>query len=251
MRQVRLHLHRWQKIYGWSWVYLFGIALVLMGQNVIRYAKHSSYDPSGMLRLLGFGFLTFFACVPILIIGAQALAQRLPRHYQWGAIGLIIGTLAVFYLCTDSLQYLLGIQEHFFSNTYLRFFFGRAILFQTALAVAICYQLRPVPQPTPLPTITGMNGRKKVSLQTHRVYWVEVDDHYLKIHYEGGQLLKRATLDQLTAELEPEFVRVHRKYLVNRQYIIGTERAGRDTYLLLRNGARVKVGRSFSSKVLD
>lgn len=93
--------------------------------------------------------------------------------------------------------------------------------------------------------ISANQGRKEVTIKTDLIEWIEADDHYLKIHLANQSLIKRTTLEKMAEELQPEFVRIHRKYLVNKNEIVGKEKAGRDEYVVMKTGAKVKVGRSY------
>ncbi len=88
-------------------------------------------------------------------------------------------------------------------------------------------------------------GRKKITVPTELITWIEADDHYLKIHCSEGMLVKRSTLEKMTAELNPDFARIHRKYAVNKKRVVGKEKLNRDEFLILSTGERLKVGRSY------
>lgn len=53
------------------------------------------------------------------------------------------------------------------------------------------------------------------------IRWVEADDYYCKVHVAGKTFLVSKTLKKFSEDLavRPEFVRVHRSYMVNVQHV--------------------------------
>jgi hypothetical protein len=75
---------------------------------------------------------------------------------------------------------------------------------------------------------------------------LEMEDHYLRIHTAVGSDLILLRLRDALAELGPKRGRqVHRSWWVAETAVASTERAGPRTLLVLRNGLRVPVSRSF------
>ena len=94
--------------------------------------------------------------------------------------------------------------------------------------------------------ISGMVGRKEITVPASRIKWIESDDHYLKIYTKEYTLIKRATLENMAIDLQPEFIRIHRKFLVNKKAILSTERSQRDEFVVLNSGEKLKVGRTYN-----
>jgi hypothetical protein len=76
--------------------------------------------------------------------------------------------------------------------------------------------------------------------------YIEVEDHYLRIHTRLGNCLLLLRLSDAVAELDPTLGRqVHRSYWVARPAVSSIERDRYRVRLVLNNGARVPVSRTF------
>ena len=81
---------------------------------------------------------------------------------------------------------------------------------------------------------------------------LEMEDHYLRIHTALGSDLILLRLRDALAELGPARGRqVHRSWWVAEGAIASTERSGARSLLVLRNGLRVPVSKSFRDDVKE
>jgi len=82
-------------------------------------------------------------------------------------------------------MYLFGFFDSIPSSKYAKQYFGREALFHSIIMVAcglyIQYGNREV-KVARHKIITAYLGKKEMSIQSKDIDWVEVDDHYLKIH---------------------------------------------------------------------
>lgn len=80
------------------------------------------------------------------------------------------------------------------------------------------------------------------------IEWVEAEGDYVRLHAEGGGLM-RGTLTALAERLDPQvFVRVHRSAICRRDAITGLRRKPTGAVVaLLASGAEAPVGRSYVS----
>lgn len=80
---------------------------------------------------------------------------------------------------------------------------------------------------------------------------LEMEDHYVRVHTEQGSDLILMRLRDAVAELQGlDGLQVHRSYWVAAQAVTGVERRpDGKAVLLLRNGLRVPVSRSYASAV--
>lgn len=102
----------------------------------------------------------------------------------------------------------------------------------------------PEPAATPfLDRIPSRLGRTLLAL--------EMEDHYVRVHTEQGSDLILMRLRDAVAELQGlDGLQVHRSYWVAAQAVTGVERKpDGKAVLLLRNGLRVPVSRSYASTV--
>jgi hypothetical protein len=78
---------------------------------------------------------------------------------------------------------------------------------------------------------------------------LEMEDHYLRIHTMVGSDLILLRLRDALAELGPERGRqVHRSWWVAEGAVTSTERSGARTLLVLRNGLKVPVSKTFKEQ---
>lgn len=83
-------------------------------------------------------------------------------------------------------------------------------------------------------------------IAVEKVEYVQAQDDYISIHSAGRDYLKTQSLAELATQLDPaQFVRVHRSYLLNLQFLQGLERATKDNFVaVLRDGQRIPISRS-------
>ena len=237
------HLNR-RKVFWYSVVYLILTAVVLMIQNYIRYGGHSSYDPSIGATYLSVSVLGF---IPIIGLVHQSLGwfpNWKANHY--GAFATVSGLLIIlcFFLISNVLLHAFGYFDEWVDAKYASWYFGKEALIHGLLLTGNYFLLKQR-KVNIQKVISANQGRKEITIKADLIEWIEADDHYLKIHLADQSLIKRTTLEKMADELRPDFVRIHRKYLVNKQEIIGKEKSGRDEYVVMKTGAKVKVGRSY------
>ena len=78
------------------------------------------------------------------------------------------------------------------------------------------------------------------------VEYVQAQDDYISIHSAGRDYLKTQSLADLAAQLDPaRFVRVHRSYLLNVDFLQSLERATKDSHVaVLRGGQKIPISRA-------
>jgi hypothetical protein len=79
--------------------------------------------------------------------------------------------------------------------------------------------------------------------------WVGAADNYVELHVAGRTLMRRMTMRQAEQILAPHgFIRIHRRFLVNRARI---ENLGRDRERMIRlaDGGELPVGRAFAANL--
>jgi two-component system LytT family response regulator len=88
-------------------------------------------------------------------------------------------------------------------------------------------------------------------VRTTDVDWLETDGNYLRLHVGNTSHLLRTTAAAIEPQLDPRaFIRVHRRYIVNVDRIVEVQPwfAG-DAILILRNGARLRVSRTYRERL--
>lgn len=231
-----------------KFAYLFlGIAfLAMMLQNVIRYGGHESYRPWRSLFYLVNSMVLFLPLLPLLIwVAKKHLLKRTPYYFLLGALFIFL-SIGCFYLYSSFSLFLFNYYEEILHPTYARNYFSReALLHVIVLAAGLFFVWNQKEERPDVYMISGSLGRKKVSLALTSIEWIESDDHYLKLHSEKMTLLKRSTMREMEEKLAPDFIRIHRKYLINRSNVSGLMKEKRATYLLMNSGKKLKVGNSY------
>jgi two-component system, LytTR family, response regulator len=89
-------------------------------------------------------------------------------------------------------------------------------------------------------------------LQIAEVDWFETDGNYVRVHVGKNTYLIRSTANRLQEELDPaRFARIHRRYLVNVDRVVGLEPwFGGDAVVLLRDGTKLRLSRNFREEFM-
>jgi two-component system LytT family response regulator len=90
-------------------------------------------------------------------------------------------------------------------------------------------------------------------IRVAEIDWIEAAGVYVNLHVAGQQLLYRASLHELAERLDPRrFVRVHRSAIVNIESILHLEPISHGEFdVVLKNGARTRVSRSYRAQLED
>jgi two-component system, LytTR family, response regulator len=89
-------------------------------------------------------------------------------------------------------------------------------------------------------------GTKIKVVPVEKVIYLEAQDDYVMIYSEEGKHLKEKTMKYFETHLDNHvFVRVHRSYITNVNWIVQLEHFTKDTFVaILKNGVRLKVSDS-------
>lgn len=81
---------------------------------------------------------------------------------------------------------------------------------------------------------------------------LEMDDHYLKVHTDQGvHLLLMRFKDALNLLADFPGLQTHRSWWVADQAVVSVTRVDRKQYLVLSNGVKVPVSRTYSAKIRE
>ena len=90
------------------------------------------------------------------------------------------------------------------------------------------------------------------SLLLTEIDWIETQGNYLALHTSNGTHLIRETLSSFASKIDPAvFVRIHRRTLVALDRVGEVESVGADASLRLRNGAQLRVSRTYAKQLKD
>lgn len=86
-------------------------------------------------------------------------------------------------------------------------------------------------------------GSKIKVIPADKIIYIEAQDDYVMIYSEEGKNLKEKTMKYFESHLDASvFIRIHRSYIVNINYISQLEHFTKESYLvILKNGAKLKV----------
>ncbi|MBS1771840.1 MAG: response regulator transcription factor [Bacteroidetes bacterium] len=89
------------------------------------------------------------------------------------------------------------------------------------------------------------NGLIRI-IPANDIHYVEANDDYVKIVTKDGSYLKKNTLSNIEASLDPQqFIRVHRSYLIPISQLVRIEPYEKESHIaLLQCGAKILVSKS-------
>lgn len=84
--------------------------------------------------------------------------------------------------------------------------------------------------------------KDKTKINLDQLIFIKADDHYLNVHtIDGKKHFVRGKLNEITQELPGNFVKCHRSYIVNKNYIKQTQ----SKFLLMSDHSEVPISRNF------
>ncbi len=92
------------------------------------------------------------------------------------------------------------------------------------------------------------SNRKRISIFTRELLYVESRDTEVWLHTSSGESYRsRTNISSWHRELDPDFLRIHRSYLINRSHIqtLSPEEA------TLNNGIKLPISRSYQQSVME
>ena len=84
-----------------------------------------------------------------------------------------------------------------------------------------------------------------------KIKWIEAQDDYVMIHSDIGKFLKQKTMKYFENHLnENQFVRIHRSYIINLDFLQHLEQTDTESYrLVLKNGKELPVSKTGLTKL--
>ena len=95
------------------------------------------------------------------------------------------------------------------------------------------------------------DGSKISIVPVESIKWIEAQDDYVMINSEQGRFLKKKTMKFFENHLDENmFIRIHRSYIINADFIRHLEQKGKESYqLILKNGRELPVSKTGLSKL--
>jgi len=105
---------------------------------------------------------------------------------------------------------------------------------------------------TPLERLTIRSSTSIRVIGIEQVRWIAANGNYVDIHHTGGKHLLRASLKQVLSTLpKPDFIQVHRGYVVRYDQISEIRTTDRErSVAILTCGDSIPVGKTFRQELL-
>lgn len=96
------------------------------------------------------------------------------------------------------------------------------------------------------------SGGEMILIKSDELLWVEAAKNYVKLHTQNKSYLYRNTLNNLEKQLDPQtFVRIHRSYLVNMNFIQKLQNWSNGEYVvIMRNQTKLFLTRKYRDNLL-
>lgn len=221
-------------------ILIFGITL---GQNMIRYSHHSSYSIWTSITYLCVSILLFIPFIIVCLQFQKRIKKKYAKKYWLLNISLAVIVLLVFYLLSNIILHSVGYFDNYIDSDYARYYFGREALYHLFFVLASAIYISN--QKSQKQTIEVYKGRKLVTISLDTIHWIEAEGHYLNFYTETEKYIQRNRIGLLAKQLKPDFIRIHRKYVVNKSQIFTKEKEKREEYIVLNSKKRLKIGQSF------
>ena len=92
-------------------------------------------------------------------------------------------------------------------------------------------------KPGPVLTLQSANASKTIPLDS--IYYIESSNHKVELHLKDGEFACYAKIGDLEVELQDQFFRIHKGYLVNLSYVDGYSKSE----VTLTNGERLLLSK--------
>lgn len=95
-------------------------------------------------------------------------------------------------------------------------------------------------------------GNKLIAISVADIQWIAAEGVYCMLHTHHNRYLSRYGISQVEQKLSPDlFIRVHRSYILNLNFVQEIFREGHVYDVKMKNGGIVRVSRGYANKVKD
>jgi len=93
--------------------------------------------------------------------------------------------------------------------------------------------------------ISVKQGSEIHIIKPDEIYYIEAYGDYVLIYTEKSKFIKEQTMLHFENSLPSQFIRIHRSYIVNVDYMIRLELFGKESYIIrLKNGVSLKASKT-------
>ncbi|MDN5200866.1 LytTR family DNA-binding domain-containing protein [Fulvivirgaceae bacterium BMA10] len=220
--------------------------VVFMIQNYFRYGSGANYNIGRSLTYFSVTIFLFLPVVYLINRFSQWLIQK-GSSYPWAWHVLFSFTVLLLYaLIINMILYILDFSSFPVDVKFFRSYFTRIanIHFVLYWGVVLYGKYR-IKKEQIGKFISAYNGKSKVICKLDTILWIESYDHYVKLHTLDEQLIKRASISKLSDSLDKNFVRIHRRYIVNTRFVQRVYKEHRDTFVMLENKTKLKISKTY------
>lgn len=257
---LRQHFKRWA-LDQFAYMLIVGVVAML----TIARAFDSVYIVDPWLRLTFWFVLLSTTYLAFYVAGAMVVALTLQDVYEEMRLGVFSAVLASVFMgpiggalisiYTDEITFspLIALRTFLYFSAVLPMIVFLA--FRFCPPVEVSNLLSPMPPGKfpafPLrPMAEPFIAREAVAPKDPPIY-MQADDHHVKSVFECHVEMERASLATEVAKWANTGLRIHRSYWVAESQVAGREWEGRQLYLVLKDGMRLPVGRSYQKTVLQ
>lgn len=238
-----------QKILWVSFIILMALTSVIFLQKFIQFGSYPDYQP---LKSILFNFLIvvpFILCVMIALkLPPLAGALKKPKNIVY-YIGIGVLNFLGYIVLTNLVLYLLNFSSSIISGNFFWKYLTGIVQVHLTLYLFVHFYRYKTSQRTDNPKfVEAAKGSVTYTVEINDISWVESYDHYVKLHTPDGVFLKRDTMKGILSELGNDFVRIHRKFIVNQRFVKRTEKKEGKTFIVV-NDKKLKVSNSYLQKV--
>lgn len=223
-------------------VIIFGVLLI---QDYTRNSESDNYNIKDTMVYLTVSVLLF---VPFITSVLKLLLDTYKKNvaiYWFSTVFLTVLTLVVFFLFSGAVLHLLGYFDNYISAIYARQYFGKEAMYHLLILAATGVYVHHQESTGNTTVISGSLNGKEINIRASQINWIEEDKQSLNLHTDSQKVLKKATMAEISKELEPLFVQINRKYLVNQNKVVAKEREKQSEFVVLNSGERLRVGKSY------
>ncbi len=93
---------------------------------------------------------------------------------------------------------------------------------------------------------------KFIFIKTEDINWIEAATYYIKIYLEDTWYLTRNSISVTEKNLDPsKFIRIHRSYIVNIDYIKELQQKANKYTVVLKNEKKLNLGKNYKKNLLS
>jgi len=204
----------------------------------------------------------------VLVRGVRRALQFFPWTKHWPFVPLrltaaVLGSVPVTLLTAQAYAWLSGLPSSGgpgFGMSYVYVLLPTAVFSLVLIGRSPPWFLPDPPPPAPaendkidrVDPATAFLVRHVSRFATGTLLALESEDHYLRVHTDqGSELILMRLRDAMAQLVEVPGLQVHRSFWVARAAVAQTQRRGNGWQLILRNGSKVPVSRTYGTALRE